>query len=96
MERLGVAAPRVDLLEEEGRVRQRAAGAAVLRRDEEPAEALGLELRHEFLGVGLAVLEALPVVGRELVHEPRDRREEEPLGLTRRVGHAKPPLSSGP
>ncbi len=96
VERLGVAAASVDLLEDEGGVGEGAACAAVLRRDEQPAKALRLELGDERLRVRLAVLEALPVVGRKAVHQPRDRGQHDPLRLTGRERHATPPPSSAP
>src|SRR6266550_6507015 len=96
MERLCIAAPGMDLLEDEGRVRQRAAGAAVRLRQEEGPKSLGLELGHEFLWIRLAVLQAHPVVRTEAVHEATGRREQKPLGLIQREGHPRSPPSSGP
>src|SRR5438093_641708 len=93
---LGVAAPRVDLLEEEGRVGQRAARAAVFRRNEETSETLGLELRDERLRIRLGVLEALPVVRRKAIHQARDGGQHDPLGLIRHERHATSPPSCGP
>src|SRR6266516_4193285 len=49
---------------------------------------LRLELGDERLRVRLAVLEALPVVGRKAVHQPRDRGQHDPLRLTGRERHA--------
>src|SRR5437773_2934910 len=96
VERLGVAAAGVDLLEEKGRVGQRAARAAVLRRNQETSKALGLELRDERLRVRFGILEALPVIRRKAIHEARDGGQHDPLGLIRHERHATSPPSCGP
>src|SRR5881296_620501 len=96
VERLGVAAAGVDLLEEKGRIRENSARAAVLRRNQETSKALGLELRDERLRVRFGILEALPVIRRKAIHEARDGGQHDPLGLIRHERHATSPPSCGP